>query len=282
MAIRLAYINAPDARPLAWADHMTETTVEDLIALYGPAKIEGEDASKPSSSTPKAKPKRGGHKKPKGADVSHETLIRVVKSTGAEPEDVASRLIALLSLHQQKVGLIPTIPPAEPPQPKSGRETSISKYPTEMFTTLFTLLMEGYSLNRICMREDMPHESTIRMWAIENPSFYTRYAAARDLGLHKRAEGMRDEMATCPDPIRAKLLFEHDKWMLAKMLPKRYGERSEFTMHQTVEHKHVIDVSQLDAEAVDALELALSAARSLPDHTQDVVKGLVNADPDAS
>jgi hypothetical protein len=102
----------------------------------------------------------------------------------------------------------------------------------------------------------MPHESTVRKWALEDrkqdpqskaeDGFYTQYARARDIGLDAMADELLDIAddgtndwterldsegkktgQTVPDHehiARSRLRVDTRKWYLSKLAPKKYGE----------------------------------------------------------
>lgn len=213
--------------------------------------------------------------KPKSIPKTPEHIASAI-TAGTDPLAIGSLTEALSKIEQEReeltatrqfqVGLIPTYPPKEPPQPKRGRPSRFPEYSPETIQTLLTLTSEGYSLNRICLRDDMPAATTVRSWYYsgENPTFTESYARARDIGLLARAEMLRDEIATHHDPVRAKMLFEHDKWYLARMMPKRFGDHVTNDVNVSHEHHHVIDVSQLSPEALEKLGEALAALPNAP------------------
>jgi hypothetical protein len=90
----------------------------------------------------------------------------------------------------------------------------------------------------------MPSESAVRQWALEDrEGFAAQYARARELGYERLAEDIL-EIADTPkigvktvnkatgvettegDMIEhRRLQVDARKWMLSKMLPKKYGEK---------------------------------------------------------
>lgn len=126
----------------------------------------------------------------------------------------------------------------------SGRPTLYSE---EIGREICLRLAEGESLRAVCAGENMPHESTVRSWAIDpDHPISTHYRAARELGYHKMADelleisddGTNDWMvregkdgestayhANGEHVQRSKLRVETRKWLLAKALPKIYGDR---------------------------------------------------------
>lgn len=128
------------------------------------------------------------------------------------------------------------IPPA-----KTGRETA---YNPELGLAIADRLAAGETLRQICRAAGMPSERTVRRWAMnEAHPFAKMYEAARRIGY----DGMADEIVEIADDgrndwierelrngdtirivdteavMRSRLRVDTRKWILAKALPKRYG-----------------------------------------------------------
>jgi len=110
-------------------------------------------------------------------------------------------------------------------------------------------LAEGKSLRDICEPDDMPPEATVRAWALDDVNgFAAQYARARSLGYDRLAE---DILRIADTPLTGtktvskatgleitegdmiehrRLQVDTRKWMLSKMLPKRYGDKVEATL----------------------------------------------------
>ncbi len=108
-------------------------------------------------------------------------------------------------------------------------------------------LAEGESLNAICKDDGMPAESTVRGWALDNVhGFGANYARAREIGYDRLAEEIlrisdtpevgviRTEKPDGGEEVKYADMIEHRrlrvdarKWMLSKMLPKKYGDKLE-------------------------------------------------------
>lgn len=109
-------------------------------------------------------------------------------------------------------------------------------------------LAAGESLRKACV--DGPDPSTILRWTEDNDAFAQQYAQARARGYALLADeliqiaddGTNDSyvdddgnVRTNQDVIaRSRLRVDTRKWMLAKMLPKVYGEKVETTHKGTV------------------------------------------------
>lgn len=105
-------------------------------------------------------------------------------------------------------------------------------YSEDTATEILERLADGESLAAICRDENMPGEKTVRAWALEDrEGFSTRYARAREL----QAERWADEIVSIGDDVpsdrdavqRARLRVDTRKWLLSKLLPKKYGDRTE-------------------------------------------------------
>ena len=102
-------------------------------------------------------------------------------------------------------------------------------------------LMEGVSLREICRGEGVPKRGTIYSWLIAHEAFADQYARACEV----REDGMFDELFDIADDSsndwmkrkdgeealdsehvqRSKLRIDTRKWALARMRPKKYGDR---------------------------------------------------------
>lgn len=131
---------------------------------------------------------------------------------------------------------------------KAGRGRP-SIYTQELADEICRRLADGETLRAICRSEGMPTESTVRNWALDEESpFFAQYAKAREIGYL----GMFDEIKEIADTTQEgvtvtrklskdgdmydetkradmiehrKLRVDARKWMLAKALPKVFGER---------------------------------------------------------
>lgn len=137
-----------------------------------------------------------------------------------------------------------------------------SKYTDEIAKEICRRIADGESLRAICRDQGMPHEATVRGWALipEHP-FFTQYAQAREVAYHSMADelleiaddGSNDWMQRT-DPSnegwdingehmqRSRLRVDTRKWMLSKMLPKIYGERQQVDMNlKVLPHEKALD-----------------------------------------
>lgn len=122
-----------------------------------------------------------------------------------------------------------------------------SSFTQEIADEICERIAAGESVRRICKEnEGMPATSTVMKWLAENQAFSEQYARAREM----QAEAIFDEIADIADNAsndwmehcdpdnpgyrlngehiqRSKLRVDARKWMLAKMLPKKYGDKQQ-------------------------------------------------------
>lgn|SRR5574343_1154267 len=115
-------------------------------------------------------------------------------------------------------------------------------YKPEIAERICNELMAGKSLHAICQAEDMPAESTVWQWVQEDrDAFAGKYARARAI----QAERFADELIQLADKASdsetaqvQRLKIDTRKWVISKILPKKYGDKVE--VEQTGEVKHTI------------------------------------------
>ena len=119
---------------------------------------------------------------------------------------------------------------------KPGRP---SGYSEEVGERIAALMMAGWSLIRICSMEEYPAESTVYGWlAQKEHPFLEKYTRAREIQAERYADEIIDisdddsrdvtgelNMPNAVAVQRAKLRTENRKWVAAKLLPKKYGDR---------------------------------------------------------
>ncbi len=126
-----------------------------------------------------------------------------------------------------------------------------SEYTEEVGTAVCAFIANGMSLREVERQEGMPVKSTIMAWSSRHGDFAEQYAQARVACLEYHAEEMLDiaddstndwieRKNSNGDVIkveengeainRSRLRLDTRKWLLSKLVPKKYGDR------QTVEH----------------------------------------------
>jgi len=126
----------------------------------------------------------------------------------------------------------------------AGRPSDFSQ---ELADAICTKLSQGMSLRAICKADDMPAESTVRAWALEDrEGFYAQYTRSRDIGLDAVADEVIEIADEAEDPARGRLRFDARRWYLSKLAPKRYGEKID------VEHSGGVKVTRVELVAPGA------------------------------
>jgi len=92
-------------------------------------------------------------------------------------------------------------------------------------------MAEGKSLRAICKAKDMPNRRTVSDWLAKDEKLAKQYAAA----IEARAEHYFDEIIDIADsksdPQKTRVQIDARKWVLARMNPKKYGDK--FTQELT-------------------------------------------------
>lgn len=134
------------------------------------------------------------------------------------------------------------LPVSAAPSSPIGRPSVYSK---ELGETICLLVSEGCSVREIADLPGMPGKTTVFRWLLADPDFRDHYARAKEAA----AEAMADEIIEIADDAsndymmrtgkdgeeswvlngehvqRSRLRVDARKWVLAKLLPKKYGDR---------------------------------------------------------
>jgi hypothetical protein len=120
-------------------------------------------------------------------------------------------------------------------------------YSPELADSILGKLTAGQTLREICRSDDMPSEASVRGWALDDrDGFAARYKRAREIGYMCMADEILDiandgsndwmerenartgkiDIVPNHDHInRSRLRVDTYKWLLAKCLPKIFGEK---------------------------------------------------------
>ena len=116
---------------------------------------------------------------------------------------------------------------AAPKQPR-GRP---SLYSGELAAEICASIERGHSLRRACQADSMPSARTVHRWLHENEDFRQQYARSRAIQTEvfiDQIVDLADAVANETEPAKvqaAKLAIDTRKWVAARMLPKKYGDR---------------------------------------------------------
>jgi hypothetical protein len=112
--------------------------------------------------------------------------------------------------------------------PSKGGTTMI--FDDEKALQVLAAMEEGNSLRQACSQLDVA-PGTFLGWVDSDPDLAEHYARARERLLDLKAEeleeiGERAAMATTAVEVAGlRLLSDNRKWLLSKLVPKKYGEK---------------------------------------------------------
>ncbi|AOE41937.1 ubiquitin carboxyl-hydrolase [Pantoea agglomerans] len=117
---------------------------------------------------------------------------------------------------------------------KTGRP---SEYLSEVAADICSLLADGESLRKVCERPGMPAKATVFRWLAQHEEFRDQYAKATET----RTDAIFEEMFDIADSVaeeaaavgKARLRIDTRKWALARMNPKKYGDK----VSQEIDHR---------------------------------------------
>lgn len=107
-------------------------------------------------------------------------------------------------------------------------------------------IANGESLRSICQDDWMPTTTTVYRWLQDYPDFRDQYADARARQADHYADQIVTIADTADDANKARLQIDARKWVAAKLLPKKYGERTTQTIEGGEKPLEVANVSDLE------------------------------------
>jgi hypothetical protein len=120
----------------------------------------------------------------------------------------------------------------------------------KLFDRICERMAEGESLRAICKTKDYPAKRTVLRWVAKDEKLAAQYAEAQNM----RAEHYFDEIIDIADkgadPAKTRVQVDARKWVLARMNPKKYGDK--FTQELTGEGGGALQVQIVRFGAPDA------------------------------
>jgi len=168
-------------------------------------------------------------------------------------------------------------------QKKSRKRGRPSTYTHAAADEICERLAGGEGLIGICRDEHLPAESTVRSWVVTDiHGFSARYARAREI----QAERFVDEIIEISDDKtgdtittedgreihnrewtkRSRLRVDTRKWVMSKILPKKYGDITNLNLSGTVT-SGIMEAPQPISEE-DWAKLAVAQQRDFGDRTK--------------
>lgn len=117
------------------------------------------------------------------------------------------------------------------------------EYSPELADAICELISSGKSIREICSADGMPDKSSIFRWLGKHDEFRDQYARAKE----EQTELYADELVEIADDIsndvsgelqmpnsvavqRARLRVDTRKWILSKLLAKKYGDKLDMNL----------------------------------------------------
>lgn len=117
-------------------------------------------------------------------------------------------------------------------------------YCDELKEKILERMVCGENLTQICKDDDMPAISSVLLWMSKNPSFSEAYTRAREIMLEnygsEKLIDIADSASLTAEAInKARLQIDSRKWVMSKLLPRKYGDNAVLT------HTGKVEVEQL-------------------------------------
>lgn len=91
------------------------------------------------------------------------------------------------------------------------------QFADDIIEELIARLGKGEGLATICADVRMPHRATVHRWMRADGELAQRIMDAREIGFHDRAERAVEEVRNATDPIKARVVFDAERWYLGKI-----------------------------------------------------------------
>lgn len=128
------------------------------------------------------------------------------------------------------------------------------RFSDELFDTICNEIASGRSLNKICKDAGMPTVAGVMKWLNDKPEIVDRYTRAREMQAEYLFDELIDIADNASDPQLARLQVDTRKWHLSKVIPKKYGDRSQID-HTT------------DGKAFTSPTIVIQSSGELPEKT---------------
>lgn len=110
-----------------------------------------------------------------------------------------------------------------------------SQYTPEKGALICADMASGMSLRAVCRQPGMPSLGCVLEWVSKYPEFadqYARAAQARADAKFDELDDVSDQAASATSAVKVaglRLKADNIKWMLARMAPKKYGDKLELS-----------------------------------------------------
>jgi len=127
-----------------------------------------------------------------------------------------------------------------------------SDYSEELVEEICLRISFGEGLVKICKDEHIPSRSTVMRWLLNNKEFQDKYAQAReaqaDYLLEELLDIADDKSGDTYEDAKGNIKIDHEninrsrlrvdtrKWVIAKLAPKKYGDKVALDPEQIVQY----------------------------------------------
>lgn len=101
----------------------------------------------------------------------------------------------------------------------------------KLFDRICERIAEGESLIAICKTKDYPVKRTVLRWVAKDETLAAQYAEAQNMRADHYFDQIIDIADKGSDPAKTRVQVDARKWVLARMNPKKYGDK--FTQELT-------------------------------------------------
>lgn len=99
-----------------------------------------------------------------------------------------------------------------------------TKYNLDIAEKICDMISTGMSVREICKSDDFPDRVTVYRWLSIHPEFREMYQVSKIEGAIVYAEQIIDIADNVDEDVnRSRLKIDSRKWILSKILPKKYG-----------------------------------------------------------
>src|SRR4030081_1221752 len=195
-----------------------------------------------------AAPRRSGRRRARYRPPARAVVMRLAIAGGASAAQYARAWAIKINREKSKV--------------------TETRYTPELAEKDCGRMAEGASLREVCRDNGMP-ESSVRQWVRDDrDGFAARYQAARALQAVSWSDqiieiGNREDL----DPQDKRVRCDNLKWLMSKLLPKRYGDRllvagdAENPLQVLHQQVSLVDLTDVQLEALDKFTRSLSEAK---------------------
>lgn len=104
---------------------------------------------------------------------------------------------------------------------------SASVYDTAKVDTILARIADGDSQDAVC-KEVGISPTIFRVWVLDDKDgLAAKYARARAMQMEAHEQRILDAAYEDDDPNRSRLKIDAHKWLMSKLLPKKYGDKQQ-------------------------------------------------------